>query len=402
MNKILQNILGGLLTVLSPAVAFGQISNGYYRVEGIAAGQSLYIKSGVAQEPDYAQGSIDLGNLRGVLVDNDKYSMPSTVVYISKISTEFDGSLKVNLSAQGISTTQIVGAGANLYLEPTSSNDTYYAFASLSKGGMSFIKYLQVIDVDDDFEGFVDAVVQAGEKDAQYSKLKITPLDESSNYFGINPRVELDGAYYDPFYVDFPYTFSSSGMTAYCVKGLSEVGSDGKAYAIYGEAGISNIPAGTPLIIKCSSSDPASNKLKINGVSGESLTSTNILNGAYRCCPSPAKIRDVVTYDPSTMRVLGTEDGKLVFKKSNQSYIGANEAYIQVPSNYPDVLQVVTQSEYEDILASGIYGVSIEKANVNPRTKGIYSISGVRVAETKDFDKLPSGVYIVDGKQQMK
>lgn len=381
-----------------PSVAFSQVSSGYYRVESVNLGQSLYIKSATPQKPDYSTGSIDLSNIRGCLDNNAKYSKPSTVIYLEiKADNLNGGAKKIDISAQGVSTS-VIASGASIYLEPVSGT-TFYVSATYEKVGT---KYLVAIKGETGGWDKIpdDCYVEPGSKTDEGSKFKFNKIDESNNYFGISPRIELNGEYYDPFYVAFPYSFSSSGMTAYYVNRVSEKGTDGKAYAIWSEAGISSIKAGTPLIIKCSSNKPEENKLKINGVTGQALSATNIMRGAYRSCPEPTNLRDVVEYNPSTMRVLGTQDGKLVFKKSTQQYIGENEAYIEVPSNYPDVLELVTQSEYDNI--TGIDDITVDEVSVNPRVKGVYTIAGVRVADTKDFDKLPSGVYIVDGKQRTK
>lgn len=380
-----------------PSVAFSQVSSGYYRVESVYTGQSLYIKSATPQDIDYSQGTISLENIRGCKDNEAKLSKPSTVIYLEVKSDLTGGAKKVDISAQGVSASSIA-SGASMFLSPVASTGTTY-YASASYKGIE--KYLIARRVRIDFKTEGDCKVEAnGTKGGDESKFKFNIIDESNNYFGISPRIELNGEYYDPFYVAFPYSFSSTGMTAYYVNRVSEKGTDGKAYAIWSEAGISSIKAGTPLIIKCSSNKPEKNKLKINGVTGQALSATNIMRGAYRSCPEPTNLRDVVEYNPSTMRVLGTQDGKLVFKKSTQQYIGENEAYIEVPSNYPDVLELVTQSEYDNI--TGIDDITVDEVSVNPRVKGVYTIAGVRVADTKDFDKLPSGVYIVDGKQRTK
>lgn len=382
-----------------PSVAFSQVSSGYYRVESVYTDQSLYIISATPQDIDYSQGTIHLDNIRGCKDNEAKFSKPSTVIYLEVKSDLTNGVKKVDISAQGVSASSIA-SGASMFLSPVASTGTTY-YASASYNGIEKFLIARIETIGGWFPIEDDCKVEAvGQKGGDDSKFKFNKIDESNNYFGISPRIELNGEYYDPFYVAFPYSFSSTGMTAYYVNRVSEKGTDGKAYAIWSEAGISSIKAGTPLIIKCSSNKPEENKLKINGVTGQALSATNIMRGAYRSCPEPTNLRDVVEYNPSTMRVLGTQDGKLVFKKSTQQYIGENEAYIEVPSNYPDVLELVTQSEYDNI--TGIDDITVDEVSVNPRVKGVYTIAGVRVADTKDFDKLPSGVYIVDGKQRTK
>ena len=57
---------------------------------------------------------------------------------------------------------------------------------------------------------------------------------------------------------------------------------------------------------------------------------------------------------------------------------------------------------YDKIIA-GIDDVTVDdQQNVPARAKGVYNLSGVKVCETSEFNSLPSGVYIVDGKQKIK
>ena len=400
MKKTLHKFILTALAIALPTIANAQFSeDGYYRVESVEIGQTLYIKSGKAQDINYSTGtSINIANIRGLLDKTAKYSTPSTIINISKYIPlqGINGETRVELGAQGVTTKNITGVDAKLFLVATKTKDVYKAAAEYKSGRT----YLRAIESKDEIkEEHQDGEVITGADD-EYSTFKITKVDESSNYFGIKPRVELDGAYYDPFYVAFPYSFSSTGMKAFKVDKISEV-KDGKAYVIYSEVNASGIAPGTPLIVKCSSNKPENNKLKINGVTGQTISYNGNFKGAYRSCPEPEDIRDVVTYDKYTMRILGTDNGKLVFKKSStKKYIDENEAYLVVGKNYPDVLELVTQSEYDNI--TGIDDITVYEVSVNPRVKGVYTIAGVRVADTKDFDKLPSGVYIVDGKQRTK
>jgi hypothetical protein len=93
----------------------------------------------------------------------------------------------------------------------------------------------------------------------------------------------------------------------------------------------------------------ANNRLAIG--SGSGGTTGNLLTGVYFCndVPEVSGHRNVVDYNPSTMRVLGTAaDGSLAFVKATSlQYIPANTAYITVTANAPDVLKVYSQAEYD-------------------------------------------------------
>lgn len=398
MNSYLKKFLSFAFAVAFSCNALAQtVSTGYYRVESVLLNQCLYFKSKVAQDVDYTKAGVDLPNIRGSLDKNAVYSMPETVLYLETLKTETDGAIRVDLASQGVTASSIAG-NAVLRIKNEPSKNAYYAFAEAKR----VIKYLVASpSLDEDTWEDTDCKVLTGNKSSDNSVFwKLKKLDESSEYFGISPRVEYNGAYYDPFYVFFPYSFSSSGMKAYCITSTPKT-ADGKAFAVYQEV-TDAVPVGTPLIVKCSSKDPKNNKLKINGVTPQSLPFTNCMRGAYRSCPELA-LRDVVDYDSKTMRILGTtSEGKLGFVTASYSYFPKNTAYLVVPSAYPKELTLVSKEEYDKIIA-GIDDVTVDdQQNVPARVKGVYNLSGVKVCETSEFNSLPSGVYIVDGKQKIK
>lgn len=400
MSTYIQKFISFVFALAFTCNASAQtISTGYYRVESLYLGQCLYFKSKVAQDVDYTQAGVDLPNIRGSLDKTAVYHMPETVLYLEYISTEKDGAIRVDLASQGVTASSIAG-NAILRIKKEASKDAYYAFAE-AKGAR---KYLVARDSwDNTTLEQRDCQVETGKStsDNNAALWRLKKLDESSEYFGISPRVEYNGEYYDPFYVFFPYSFYSSGMKAYCITS-TPMTADGKAYAVYQEV-TGPVPVGTPLIVKCSSKEPINNKLKINGVSPQSLPFANCMRGAYRSCSDPASIRDVVNYDSKTMRILGTtSEGKLGFVTASYSYFPKNTAYLVVPSAYPKELTLVSKEEYDKIIA-GIDDVTVDdQQNVPARVKGVYNLSGVKVCETSEFNSLPSGVYIVDGKQKIK
>ena len=399
MNSYFKKLLSFAFGVAFSCNASAQtVSTGYYRVESLYLGQCLYFKSNKAQDVDYATAGVELLNIRGCLDKNAVYSMPETVLYVEYITTEKDGAFRVDLASQGVTASSIAG-NAKLRIKKDASKNAYYAFAE-AKGVIKYLVARESYDNDTWMEQ--DCKVQTGNKSSDNSLFwKLKKLDESSEYFGISPRVEYNGEYYDPFYVFFPYSFYSSGMKAYCITSTPKT-ADGKAYAVYQEV-TGTVPVGTPLIVKCSSKEPINNKLKINGVSPQSLPFTNCMRGAYRSCPEPASLRDVVDYDSKTMRILGTtSEGKLGFVTATYSYLPKNTAYLVVPSAYPKELTLISQEEYNDLIA-GIDDVTMDgQQNVPARVKGVYNLSGVKVCETSEFNSLPSGVYIVDGQQKIK
>jgi hypothetical protein len=112
---------------------------------------------------------------------------------------------------------------------------------------------------------------------------------------------------------------------------------------------------GTPLIVKCSSAQPANNKLNLLNLNG-SGPADNLLKGQYFCNPDAGKHTNVLAYNATTMRVLGkAADGFLAFvRQSGLKYIPANTTYLAVPSGTPETLKVLTETEYSQMLAEAV------------------------------------------------
>ena len=141
--------------------------------------------------------------------------------------------------------------------------------------------------------------------------------------------------------------------------------------------------------------------MQLNGIAPEAITTPNVLRAAYRSCEE-TKIVDKVD-NTATVRMLGvTSEGKLGFVyNSTASVLPVNTAYLEVPSDFPNELTLVTSEEYNEITA-GIDGVTINDAAASAKKRGVYNVAGQKVADTNDFDSLPSGLYIVDGQQRVK
>ena len=71
----------------------------------------------------------------------------------------------------------------------------------------------------------------------------------------------------------------------------------------------------------------------------------NGAHGAFFCTPVQGNHRNVIEYNPATMRVLGTDaNGNLAFIKAyGVQYIPANTAFIKVSEGAAEVFYVVEQ-----------------------------------------------------------
>lgn len=323
----MRRILLILLTFVCTLATVAQTNGAYYRVKNKKTERHIKVIDN--------RGSInlnttdaDLGALLTVKGDAFSHTDPSTVIKFDQISGGW------NLKCQGTDTYSIIKYPVKIQQTPSGT----YAYAQSG----SATKYLA-----DSYE--------LGEENAPYGQLKTGTGDvrywdlllvspDGDNYFGLEPTISAGDSYYQTFYADFPFTFYSTGIEAYSVKTI-----DNSKAAVVIEPITGGVAAATPVIVKCSSNLATNNRLAIG--SGSGSATGNLLTGVYFCndVSEVSGHRNVVDYDASTMRVLGTAaDGSLAFVKATSlQYIPANTAYITVTAGAPDVLKVYSQAEYD-------------------------------------------------------
>ena len=338
MNRITTLLLAAVCTLSAYAQLNG---NGYYRAQSSEQGRYIRIIDN--------QGSVNLSTtdadmeaLRTRAGFENVVSDPATIIYIKKMNKGYD------FQSQGTGSYQIISY--EVLLDDMGDNK-YWCFAS--KSGMT--KYLadQLIDYEmlpwlDDEEkeeylnhGRLVTNIAPDYEGGKYLDWNILPVKDAEGfYFGLQPNVSASDGYYQTFYAAFPFTFLSEGMSAWYVSKVNEA--TGKVIIKEVTGGV---PTSTPVIIKCSSQSAASNKLNV-GASTSGTADGNLLTGVYFCNPDAGPGHtNVVPFDPTTMRVLGTTaDGSLAFVKNvDLAYIPANTAYITVSASAPDVLLVTDQ-----------------------------------------------------------
>lgn len=210
---------------------------------------------------------------------------------------------------------------------------------------------------------------------------KAIPVNVSDEYLGIRPDVRTaDGEYYGTIFAGFSFKMVSPGMKAYYVS--STQGSTFKME----EIGLDVIPASTPVIIRCNSSNPADNKIE-PVFDNTSFSQPNNLDGVYCALSGVAKHFNAKEYSPVTMRVIGVNDkGELAFVKAKPEnlykdlYLRANKAYLHVGVAAADVMTVGSGTGIKTIMKD------------EPSEGTLYSLNGVRVPAGKASR---SGVYIL-------
>ena len=195
----------------------------------------------------------------------------------------------------------------------------------------------------------------------------IIPINNSTeNYVAIKPTKTINGKHYAPYYAAYPFSLSE-GMKAYVV---TKVDAEQKM-AVCAEIPQGQIiPASTPVLVECSSTDVSKNKITLYEPSKGTKPSANLLKGVYFCNDFRPNSKDAHTlYDAKTMRVFGvTSEGKIGFVNSTQDlhvddyvtggwddpdgkyYLNPNQSYLPVSEGTPDQLTLVTEDEYQKLL----------------------------------------------------
>lgn len=391
MKKLIFSIA---LACISGLTAHAQFtSNGYYRIKNATTQRYMSLCDNHSRGVHVASTSVDAGALVTKKNFNEVLTDPGTVFYIENVS-----GTNYNISSQGANVYNMI----QYYIRLAKLNDgTYRAWQKDNSSGQVII----LSDENDYFYGKDISYVNSLTKDAQ--RWYILPVNTEENYLGVKPNIEANGKYYATFFAETPFSFASSGMRALYISELKSSGA-----AIYKEIkGI--VPAKTPVIIECSSKDPAKNKLKIEATSPSSIKD-NLLTGVYFGLGMKATSHyNCTAFDAKSMRVLGlSKDGSLELNNedtymadimikigSNYEYtypyikaIPHNTAYVKVSSSVPAHLKLFAEGDP----AAGIN--DIECTDDKPTT--IYNINGMVVREkATSTEGLPKGIYIFKGKK---
>jgi uncharacterized protein YjdB len=326
--------------------------NGYYRCHNYKSDRYVYVLDNKGKI-DYGATSLELYAIQLWKNLDKAISDPATVLYLDK---QDDG--KYDITSQGTGINTIINYYVSIR-EVSSIPGAYYLYGTYN----GITKYLSDGEQDDYYQS--SYLSDSGSGQWRYWKFDQVSAT-GSNYFGLSPDVSVGGSYYAPFYADFPFTTASSGMKVYYVSKVdNEVG-----MAVMTEvSGV--VPRSTPVIVKCSSSAATNNRLNIGGgTSSRSDIANNQLQGVYFQNPDTYHYnqRD---YLPGTMRLLGvTSDGSLGYIKSSVQYVPRNEAYLQVTADAPDELKLVTQSEYDNYIAThpkvvNVTGVTLSQSTLS-------------------------------------
>lgn len=391
-----------------------ELQEGFYRVKNIGSERYVHVTDKVGH---YNSSSYDLDAI--VLrkdINSSTISDPASIIYVSS-----KGYGKYDFRSQGISLHQLTGQYATIY--PTKG---YYRVGA-SKDN-TFVHYLIDSNTDPSNEySSVNTNIQNNTSTAinkiEYFLWDAIPVDNESNYFGIKPSVTIDSKHYAPFYAGFGFE-APSNVEVFYISKMNE--SEGKVCL---KKIVGDIPSHTPVIFASSSSSPSDNRLSLkNDNSNLNLgDSRNFLEGnmfSFDNSTIPGKNTDHnsrVSYNPETMRVLGINNNKLAFvKKSTDElpYLLANQSYLVVSPNAPNVIYVESEETYNgntsggsntnNPIASGYYrvrnfgsqryiSVMDDKVSISVQNLDItHDLMALELKKTLDYTDPASIIYVTE------
>ena len=340
MKRLLQIFIFALAAV---SVSAQDVKTGFYRVMNVYSERYAYLcdrKGSI----DLTSQNADVGALQ--LWKNHERTLdnPASVLYLKHIADD-----RYDIQAQGSGLYEII---SHYVAVSKQGNNKYWVYAS--QNGIS--KYLSDNRMNNKDEGTPGFYVNGPEEIRQWS---VFAINETDNYLGVKPTFSVGGKYYAPYFVSFAFRRVSSGMKVYYISSVDKK----NGIAVIKEITSDIIPAKTPVIIECSSSQSSNNKI-MPVVNSAATPTDNLLAGVYFCNPDRVSPYVGTPFRVATMRTLGVRaDGKIGFistpdnlttvelNDEDEECLPANSSYLKVTSGTPAELQMMTQTEYDQYIS---------------------------------------------------
>ena len=324
------------------------------------------------------------------LVDNADCIDPGSVIYAQKRTTNpnnydynligqgtslltlttgtYPGTVNLKFEDRYVTIDKFSGSGANtLYTAKIElKSSTYVLFVGYPNLGTRYL-------VDDNGKLAINE-----SNSAQNAKWYIEPV----NHFNVTPEVEFGGKYYTTLYVPFAFELGNNVAKAYVVTAIA---ADGSVQIEEVAANGETVPAGTPVILECTSNVAADCQLiptdaPLFTVPDVSITTgapsastatnysdTNLLKGNYYCnqdgtitfnTSSSTSTFNANHYtaptNPTKYTIGITKSGKLGFVKATGTAMPANKAWIEYTGTSELVLPIENTTLKGDINMDGL------------------------------------------------
>lgn len=366
MKRILTIACALLLTIGAAAQENAQsqrLEDGFYRVQNHGTKRYAYIYDRVGSI-EYTETSADMGAVVLYHQENhDRFSDPASVCYVQKFAH------KHNVFGQSTSFFDIINHYVQIQDAKDSKGVDCYKISPIFKGTYIYLRDAHVGPSTMIEKSNIWGQNNEAETSSNFEAFRwdFIPFSSSTDeYLGIAPNraLRIGDKYYKPYVVGFAMKLLSPGMKAYYV---SEIKDDAVIIKEYtGDI----IPANTPIIVECSTTDPSTNRVELFFDTPPALTA-NILSGNYFCWGKHSAT-DRLLYNPNEMRMLAVRDGKLTYVADvNNEYttylasvggycVPANESYLRVHTDFPAELTIMTEQEY-----AATHGGAIDANDIN-------------------------------------
>ncbi|MBQ8047839.1 MAG: hypothetical protein IJ196_07945 [Prevotella sp.] len=350
----------------------------------------------IARATQYLEGDINLVSGGKQLTD------PSTVMYfVRRTGTSYDVQAQgtgVHTITTGTWKSSVGNFDFNdIYLSISTSDNLYSAYIQVKKSYLFWSVDLGNMYFQDASSKFTASKTNTDHTTKWY----ITPIDENENYFAVQPSERVrdsEGNCWVTLCTAFPYTIPMGGGVegAYFVRESST--EDGQVFVHpvkqYDQG--QTVPAGTPVLLKCTSTEVSDCKLKptgqhVLGSPTEAASGTNALSGTY--------MAGKTANDDANYRVLNVNSaGVIGFYKLNKSknpYMPANKAFLDKSKLSEQAQQVSTVYVDFDFVEDETTGIDIvaHQYESQPLDDVCYDLQGRRV------DHPSGGIYIKNGRK---